>query len=328
MSKDSEYIQIDSIQDIQKSLRIDLLNKRYIDKDGNRFVVRFGKESRKPEIFRVQSKSDLKVEPGQDKFLVAKLKDLDTSETTNLLMNKDFDKKSKARLREADKAELHSMFPSEEDDLLGDIDLNIEAPSSPGLQKFDNSLVNPVSILDDKRYIFDLLKCIDKNKDRILSTLANVKNSRIFELTGDPSENKNIISNFTREFESEIFRILENLQNRFKEISSFPKSINHYSMNYTLSQKDFLSGLENDKSRLDYILRWEVQEPSLLLVKKFAKMVTDLLGVLNKKEEDEIKTLSFQNQTLFRDSKSAAVYCLNDLDFLKRSIEKWIRSNV
>lgn len=99
-------------------------------------------------------------------------------------------------------------------------------------------------------------------------------------------------------------------------------------MNYSYVQKDFLSTLENDKLRLDYVLRWEIQEPSLLLVKKFAKMVIDLLGVLNKKEEDQIKTLSFQNQTLFRDSKSAALYCLNDLDFLKRSIENWIRSNV
>ena len=62
-------------------------------------------------------------------------------------------------------------------------------------------------------------------------------------------------------------------------------------MNYSLKQKDFLSTLENDKVRLDYVLRWEMQEPALLLIKKFAKMITGLLDVLNTKEEDQIKTL-------------------------------------
>jgi hypothetical protein len=99
-------------------------------------------------------------------------------------------------------------------------------------------------------------------------------------------------------------------------------------MSYSLAQKDFLSGLESDKQRLDYILRWEMQEPALILIKKFAKMVTNVLTVLNAKEEDQIKTLSYQQQTLFRDSKTAALYCLNDLDFLKRSIENWKDSAV
>ena len=328
MSKDNEYIPIESIKEIQNNLRIDQLDKRYIDKDGNRFVIRFGKESRKPEIFRVQSKSDLQVDSSHNKLSTSNFSAPEEADLSDLFMDEEMDKKHKQQIRDSDKAEINSMFPSDDDDLLGDIDLNIETSSTSSSKKFDNSLVNPLSILDEKRYVFDLLKCIDKDKDRILSTLANVKNSRIFELTGDPSENKNIVSNFTREFESEVFHILENLHNRFKEITSFPKSINHYSMNYSYVQKDFLATLENDKLRLDYVLRWEIQEPSLLLVKKFAKMVIDLLGVLNKKEEDQIKTLSFQNQTLFRDSKSAALYCLNDLDFLKRSIENWIRSNV
>ena len=60
-----------------------------------------------------------------------------------------------------------------------------------------------------------------------------------------------------------------------------------------------------------------MQEPALILIKKFAKMVTNVLTVINAKEEDQIKTLSYQQQTLFRDSKTATLYCLNDLDFLK-----------
>ena len=99
-------------------------------------------------------------------------------------------------------------------------------------------------------------------------------------------------------------------------------------MNYTVIQKDFLTSLESDKHRLDYILRWEMQEPCLILIKKFAKMVTNVLTVLNAKSEEQVKSLSYQQQTLFKDSKSAAVYCLNDLDFLKRSIENWKESAV
>jgi hypothetical protein len=99
-------------------------------------------------------------------------------------------------------------------------------------------------------------------------------------------------------------------------------------MNYSVSQKDFLATLENDKIRFDYILRWETQEPSLILIKKFEKMVTNLLDVLNSKDAEQIKTLAYQQQTLFKDSKTATMYCLNDLDFLKRSIENWKQSAV
>jgi hypothetical protein len=59
MNKDNDYIPVDSILEIQNNLKMDLLDKRYIDKNGNRFVVRFGKESRKLEILRIVSKSDI-----------------------------------------------------------------------------------------------------------------------------------------------------------------------------------------------------------------------------------------------------------------------------
>lgn len=324
MNKDNEYIRIDSIAEIQNNLKVDLLNKKFIDKDGNKFVVRFGNESRKLEILRIKTKTELESEQEE---LHPQDQGISHSEDTTTL-NFDLEQKAKQQIREADRAEINSKFSDFAESSFGDIDLNIEAVDTSSKKILEHSLINPISIADERRYIFDLLKAIDKNKDRVLSILTNVQNSRIYEITGDPSENKNIVSNFIREFEAEVFRMIEIFQNKFKEITSFPKTTHHYSMNYTLLQKDFLAKLDNDKAKFDYILRWDFQEPSLILIKKFAKMVTDLLNVLNKKEEDQIKTLSFQQQTLFRDAKLAGVYCLNDLDFLKRSVESWKESAV
>lgn len=325
MNKENEYTPIDSILEIQNNLRMDLLDKRYIDKNGNKFVVRLGKESRKLEVLLVKSKADISSNPSSNPQKQISDEDKQDNAHDEILKFRE----ARDKVREADKKELLEKFPIDEsDDGFGDIDLNIENTTTVSKKNFENSLVNPISISDERRYIFDLLKSIEKNKDRIVSTLLNVQNSRAFELTGDPTENKNVVSNFSRDFDSEIFRIIENFQNRFKEITSYPKSTHHYSMNYSLAQKDFLTSLESDKQRLDYILRWEIQEPALLLIKKFAKMVTNVLTVLNAKEEDQLKTLSYQQQTLFRDSKTAALYCLNDLDFLKRSIENWKESAV
>lgn len=327
MNKGSDYIPIDSILEIQHNLKMDMLNKRYIDKDGNRFVVRFGKESRKLEILRVKTKSNL----GEDLTHHASKQFGEEEEGRDYEKESDeAARKARDQIREADRAELQQQFTHNDahEDIFGDIDLNIENVVPVTKKAYENSLANPISLADERRYIFDLLKCIEKNKDRIISTLLNVQNSRVFDITGDPSENKNVISNFNRDFESEIFRIIEGFQNRFKEITAFPKATHHYSMNYTVIQKDFLTSLESDKHRLDYILRWEMQEPCLILIKKFAKMVTNVLTVLNAKSEEQVKSLSYQQQTLFKDSKSAAVYCLNDLDFLKRSIENWKESAV
>ena len=68
----------------------------------------------------------------------------------------------------------------------GDIDLNIENVVAVTKKAYENSLANPISLADERRYIFDLLKCIEKNKDRIISTLLNVQNSRVLILQEIP----------------------------------------------------------------------------------------------------------------------------------------------
>nr|MBP9887425.1 hypothetical protein [Leptospiraceae bacterium] len=108
MSKDNEYIPIESIKEIQNNLRIDQLDKRYIDKDGNRFVIRFGKESRKPEIFRVQSKSDLQVDSSHTKLSTSNFSAPEEADLSDLFMDEEMDKKHKQQIRDSDKAEINS----------------------------------------------------------------------------------------------------------------------------------------------------------------------------------------------------------------------------
>ena len=317
---------------------MDLMNKKYKDREGNKYVVRFIKESRKLEIFKLQTKSEIvkTVIPVKPKVEETDLAPVETPKTIPEII-------SKSRFDELDfipkiektstLAKIKAIFTLgkikavEEEISLDDFDLNIDdSKSEVKIIQNDNEFKLPTNIADEKFFLSNILKSLSKNKDRITATIVNLKNSRIFELTGDPSENKNILSNISRDFDSDIFRPLENYSNKLKEILTYPKSINHYSMNYTRTQKDLLASLASNETRFEYVLRWELQVNLGVFSNKFSRMTNELLDLLNTKTEMEIKKLNSIQEQQFRDGKIAIVICLDDLTYLRRIIDLWNQS--
>jgi len=134
MNKDTEYTPIDSILEIQNNLRMDLLDKRFIDKNGNKFVVRFGKESRKLEVLLVKSKSEISPDLHNSNPLKHST-DEEKKDSSYDEIQKYRDARDK--VREADKKELLEKFPIDEsEDGFGDIDLNIENTTTVSKKKF------------------------------------------------------------------------------------------------------------------------------------------------------------------------------------------------
>lgn len=330
MEQNSEYIRIDSLAELEKNLKVDKINKKFIDKYGNRYAVKIGKESKQLEIVRIVLKSELNSrkmnsEEKLEKVLHAKDRKSKGFMNDNTKDDSSSESHTSSNLYKklSDIRDVQKKFESDEESI-SDFDLDIGDSPAPDPRNAIQEVVNSVSINDEPRYINDLLKYIEKDKERILSVLNNLKNSRAFDASA--ADQRNVIPDLLQRFESDVFQLIETQNKKYREIVSYPKSINHYSMNYTRKQKDLLDTLQNDKARLQYVLRWEMQESNLILVKLFSKQVAELISLLNKKEEFQIKSLSQQQQTLFRDSKSATEYCLNDLRMLQRSIEVWIKT--
>lgn len=334
MSQSSgEYTVIQSIHDIDPNkLPMTFVGKKYIDKANNRYTVQYNKELRKMEIVRITSRSS--GNPSLPKF----------------------DHKPTGKTLEEIEASIQpgkSTKPTRSDEewSLSDIDLGLSLTSSPiyepspepsranaddpslnanTMDSTSQTTPTETPILDSKwknknerDMIESLMKSLEDTKVRINAILINIKSSRIFEITGDPSDNNNIIGNLTREFDVEVFQSLDKASNYLKELMAYPRATSYYTAKYERSKKDELARAHEDKDKLHLIIRWEMQEAYSQILKKLKTLVLNLLDILNLKNDTHIKQLQYTNQLMFTDAKNATVFCSQDIEKLIRTVEQW-----
>ncbi|RHX82020.1 LIC_10450 family protein [Leptospira yasudae] len=362
MLKKSEYIVVDSISSVDpNALSLDKMNQKFIDKQGNRFALRFNRNTRRAEFVRItlespneaqkhkhvphptaaahhpQRQSVTKpIHPPEVKKLSLQEIMAKTQQQTSVKIPKP--NESGPAINEA--AVQKSIFqepawdPHKAKDTsnldLGRMDLNImehPVPSSSYRDSGDSSLrmeYGSNSSIGDSNGIEKRISELTKIKDRIHSVLNNLQNSKIFEITGDPSENKNIIGNLNREFDIEFFQKLDKIVNYHKELTTYPRSVNYYTAKYESSRKQILQSKSLDSEKLKLVTLWEMQEMMLSLVQKLKKMVLNTLNVLNTKNDNHIKQLPYNQQQMFRDSRTALLYCSEDISSLLISLERWV----
>ncbi|WP_061272928.1 LIC_10450 family protein [Leptospira interrogans] len=348
-----EYIVVDSISSVDpNTLSLGQLNQKFIDKQGNRFALRFNRDTRRLEFVRIALESPNEAQkhkqvsrapvrqvlPSLDPSTAKKISSLQeimsktqeqssakipkpsSSQTTNEgAIPKPIFQRDHRKARGVSNADLD----------LSQMDLNImDGPALSTKHDSGDSLLKmeygSSASLGDGNVIEKKISELTKLKERIHSVLNNLQNSKIFEITGDPSENKNIIGNLNREFDIEFFQKLDRLVNYHKELTTYPRSVNYYTAKFEFSKKQILQSKNTDAEKLKLVTLWEMQELMLGLVQKLKKMVLSALNVLNTKNDNHIKQLPYNQQQMFRDSRTALLYCSEDISSLLISLESWV----
>ncbi|EMO43702.1 LIC_10450 family protein [Leptospira santarosai] len=354
MLNQPEYIVVDSISSVDpNALSLNQLSQKFIDKQGNRFALRFNRNTRRMEFVRITLESPNEAQkhkhvshstrqnvkpvapplvqkvpslqeiiaktPEQSSVKIPKPNPGSTQTINEVAVPKNVPQKtiqdrkpqesSVLDLGKMDLNILDGSTASPKQDL-GDAFLKMEYDSAPSFIEIDAI---------EKR-----ISEIAKIKDRIQSVLNNLQNSKIFEITGDPSENKNIIGNLNREFDLEFFQKLDQILNYHKELTTYPRSVNYYTAKYESSRKQILQSKNTDSEKLKLVTLWEMQELILGLVQKLKKMVLNALNILNMKNDNHIKQLPYNQQQMFRDSRTALLYCSEDISSLLISLERWV----
>ncbi|MDX1958443.1 MAG: hypothetical protein SFU98_07715 [Leptospiraceae bacterium] len=206
---------------------------------------------------------------------------------------------------------------------LDDFDLDID-PISNSNKKDSSKFVYPKFRNEEKFFILELIKTLENNIHRGKSIITNLKNSRVFDLTGDPSENKNIVGNIDRDFEVEILTRMEVANSKYKEITEFPKPISHYLNNYSRIQKDRLNHLSNERARFDQILAWEMFDQIQETVNTFGKILSEILTLISQKSSvNSIRVLNVNQQKMFEDAKATTIFCMKEIDQFRKQLEIW-----
>ncbi|WCL49310.1 LIC_10450 family protein [Leptospira sp. GIMC2001] len=385
--ENTDYIRVNSINEIDPNkLSLSFVGKKFIDKDNNRFSIRFNRETRKMEVVKIMIRSGGKIQEDNSLRAWEESKEIDkplqdyikpdtqvtkqSLETPNIHESssphdskKQLDSKKNSQSASIPSQSTDKSKDNKDDFNFSGIDLDISledfgSPVTPSrtetsqenleIQETRSQSSKPEENYDDKKGVNEkstsasseiktkaikpeeeknkieaLMKSIEEAKTRIQSVLNNIKSSRIFEITGDPSENKNIIGNLTREFDVEVFQPLEKISNYLKELTSYPRAINYYTAKFEKSKRDDLSLAVNDKDKLALVMRWEMQEGFTSLLGKFKALSHSLLDVFNLKTETHVKQLQYQNQLMFTDAKNATIFCSQDIEKLIKDVENW-----
>ncbi|MBL0953645.1 MAG: hypothetical protein IBJ01_02655 [Leptospira sp.] len=369
------YIKIDSISEIDPlKLSISQIQQRYIDKDNNRYALRFNKEIRRIEILKLvgnhfelvphhqttnpkgegtsnETKSgnqtpppppiiseDLRANPILGKLISTPDPKPTTPEKTSKTIEISKDKLSPVveenLMREDVDLDIFDGEepPKPEETLSHEGLLNTPEPPKPE-EDIDHTQINANTRLEEgtgektaQQRIDDFLKIIATYRERIAAIIRNLQSSRIFELTGDPSENKNIVGNFSREMEATVFEAIDKMIDLHKEMTSYPRPITYYISKAPVEKREEMKLIESDKEKLNNLHLFEMQRHTDAIIKDLKKLSLQLLNILNLKNEIQVKQLQYANQLMFVDAKNASLYFAQDLDKTILEIENWKQS--
>jgi len=330
------YIKIGNISEIDPNkLSISQINQRFIDNDNNRYALRFNKDTRRIEIIKITTVQGVEVvkstvdAPQKTPDIVAPQVKLPVESAPSKPIHTpddgEIDRRSSPR----------SGGPNSEESLLGgDTDLDIM-----GIQesKIDSTLGNttskdesPAAINLDKpearvpgQLIEHFIKVLTSYKEKANAIIRNIQSSRIFELTGDPSENKNIVGNLAREFEAQIFESIDKMVDMHKEMTSYPRPITYYISKAPADMREEMRFIESDREKLDKLHLFEMQRHTTTIVKDMKVLSLQLLNLLNLKTDSQVKQLQYPNQLMYVDAKNASLYFSQDLDKTIMEVDNW-----
>jgi hypothetical protein len=332
------YIKIDSISEIDPNkMSISQINQRFIDKDNNRYALRFNKESRRMEIIQITTHQGVEiVNQVENTSIPTSQAPIPAPAFTPKEQAPTPQPVSKAPLVERRKIPRGPKTEAPEESLLGgDTDLDIigivesrkiDTPENTASVTGSSSAVFHVEKTEFRQpsqLVEHFIKVLGNYKERANAMIRNIQSSRIFEVTGDPSENKNIVGNLAREFEAQIFESIDKMVDLHKEMTSYPRPITYYISKAPSEMREDMKSIESDREKLDKLHLYEMQRHTAAIVIELKKLSLQLMNILNLKTDSQVKQLQYPNQLMYVDAKNASLYFSQDLDKTILEVDNW-----
>lgn len=329
------YTKIDSISDIDPNkMSISQINQRFIDKDNNRYALRFNKEIRRMEIIKLTTNQSVEVvKPSTETPERAPLPTVKEmlAQQQPAPVTPPPPQRAQAERRKFPRGPKPE---SQEEPLLGgEIELDIMGmDESRNVEKKTEAISNPDSAifvsekLDTRQpsnLIEHFIKVLGTYKERANAMIRNIQSSRIFEVTGDPSENKNIVGNLAREFEAQIFEAIDKMIDLHKEMTAYPRPITYYISKAPADMREEMKSIESDREKLDKLHLYEMQRHTSAIIIDMKKLSLQLMNIMNLKTDSQVKQLQYPNQLMFVDAKNASLYFSQDLDKTMLEVDTW-----
>jgi phage terminase Nu1 subunit (DNA packaging protein) len=249
-----DYIPINSVDDIDpRKISIRDINKRYVDREGNRYATRFNLQTRQVEVVRV----------ARTKSEALRLRDEILRERTDSPAPRSAAGQIRSNpslpVATASSASAAGSNDGDFDDLdeLDGLDLDADPDSDsfsnrpvastrpPGVDPREGSFI-------EQSFLEESVQDLGKHRERLQVVINNLKNSRHFDANS-------AFADILRKIDAECWQKTETVISYYKELYNYPRSLSHYAPRLAPDERARLEKAESDERRMDWVRRWEVR---------------------------------------------------------------------
>lgn len=293
-----EYTPIDSIHDIDPArISIRDLNKKFIDRDGNRFAIRFDLNTRKVEIVRLartieearRIQNDIR--SGKTSVIPQKGYRSASSQTEDL-------SESASASDGLSTDEFYSSHePGEEPDRFG--------------AGFDNYEVSESELFEE---LAGEMKRIQESQNAVTNGL---KKSRVFDsVNGDMAE-------IQRKIDLESIKPIDEAVNYYKELTSYPRPVTHYLNKLTPKQKSFVEKISDETNALNMVKKFQIEEKFRSTLKQSGILTDYLRSRVNAITDEELAALPAAQTLPFKDITPSLDMIMQRVDGGLHRLDQW-----
>ncbi len=304
-----DFIPINSIADIDPdNISIRDINKRYIDRDGNRYATRFNLQTRRVEVVRiVKTRAEAQRVSQQ-----IKRQRLETrrAERQPVAAPDDLTERLDVPDEHTDLAPPPTLHTPDFDDLAGGDDpLAPSEPAAAGPSMQDQVFV-------EQHLIDEIVSHLSRCKERQQVVMNNLKNSRCFDTGGE-------LSDLTREIDVDCWQASDNAINYHKELYGYPRSVAQYLIRLTPEERTRVDALPDDAAQMEVIRRLESRRAFEDVYQKVLSTSNRMLEMVQSVPEETAATLMAAQRQQLEDATASTEILLSEVHEKIHQIEHW-----
>lgn len=305
-----DFIPINSIADIDpEKISIRDINKRYIDRDGNRYATRFNLQTRRVEVVRiVKTRAEAQRVSQQIKRQRLETRRADRRPAA---APGDLTERAEAPDEHTTLTPPPNFDTPDFDDLEGG-----EDPLAAGEPGVTAAPPMQDQVFVEQHLVDEIVSHLSRCKERQQVVMNNLKNSRCFDTGGE-------LSGLTREIDVECWQASDNAINYHKELYGYPRSVAQYLIRLSPEERTRVEALPDDVAQMEVIRRLESRRAFEGVYQKVLSTSNRMLEMVQSVPEETTATLMAAQRQQLEDATASTEILLNEVHEKIHQIEHW-----
>lgn len=305
-----DFIPINSIEEIDpRKISIRDINKRYIDRQGNRYATRFNLETRRIEVVRIAQSKEEAIRISQQ---------IRQENRDDRRPGRSDDGPAQPAASAPASAQVEGDIP-EFDDLTAMEPENlssggVKAPSAGAGPEFQSGVFIENHLLEE------IVQHLGRTKERQQVILNNLKNSRAFE-----GQNAVPLSELQREIDIDCWQATEEAINYQRELYGYPRSVSQYIMRLPPDEKAKAEAAPDEQTRMEMIRRWETRRAFEKLYVKISDLTLQMQSILTDVSSDTASQLMAAQRQQLEDAEASIQILQDEVQQKLHQINLWKR---